>query len=192
MKEKELDSLKNVLDMKEKEKELDSLKNEDYVKYFNKEIRDNWWKQDREVKKNILAAIRVMVLVHKDLIENNLKTTYIKKLAGNYNAINCKLSTNERLKDKSKKTTRDHIIGVALIGDTVWDSIKEKSLNKDNINDWTYNNLFLWGGVDMKRYEHNKNYIERDPKHDLMDKISFNHYLKLQDEIIEKIKKRIT
>lgn len=178
--------------MKEKEKELDSLKNVDYVKYFNKEIRDEWWKQDTEVKKNLLAAIPVMIKTQKYLIKNNLKPLYIKKLAGNYNAIDCRLKTNERLKGKSKNTTRDHIIGVALIGDTVWDSIKEESLNMDNHKDWIYDNLFLWGGVDMKRYEHNKNCIERgNPKHDLMYKTSFNHYLKLKDEIIEKIKKEL-
>ena len=174
-----------------KQKELKGLKNTDYVKYFNKKIRDNWWKQDTEVKKNIIAAIYVLVLTQKDLIENNSKTTYIKKLAGNYNAIDCKLKTNERLKGVSKNTTRDHIIGVALIGDTVWDSIKEESLNRDNYKDWIYDNLFLWGGVDMKRYEHDKKYIERDPKHGLMYKTSFNHYLKLKDEIIEKIKKEL-
>ena len=175
--------------MKEKEKELDSLKNVDYVKYFNKEIRDEWWKQDMEVKKNLLAAIPVMIKTQKYLIKNNLKPLYIKKLAGNYNAIDCRLKTNERLKGKSKNTTRDHIIGVALIGDTVWDSIKEESLNMDNHKDWIYDNLFLWGGVDMKRHEHDKKYIERDPKHGLMYKTSFNHYLKLKDEVIEQIKK---
>ena len=189
MKEKGLDSLKNVLDMKEKEKELDSLKNVDYVKYFNKEIRDDWWEKDTAVKENIIAAILVLVLTQKDLIENNLKATYIKKLAGNYNAINCELKSNERLRFDSENVTRDHIIGVALIGDTVWDSIKEGSLNIHNYKDWIYDNLFLWGGVDMKRHEHVKKYIERDPKHGLMYKTSFNHYLKLKDEIIEQIKK---
>ena len=51
-----------------KEKGLDSLKNVDYVKYFNKEIRDDWWEENTAVKKNIIAAIFVLVLTQKDLI----------------------------------------------------------------------------------------------------------------------------
>ena len=121
------------------------------------------------------------------LIKNDLKTLYIEKLAGNYNAINCKISTNERLKPNSKSSTRDHIIGVALIGNTVWESIKEGSLTINNHKNWIYKNLFLWGGIDMTRNQHKKQ-VEVNSKYELVDKTSFNHYkLILKEEIVKKL-----
>ena len=179
--------------MKKKE-ELKSLENVDYVKYFNKVVRNEWWDNNSEVKRNLLSSIPVLILTQKYLIEKDLKTLYIKKLAGNYNAINCKLSTNERLKPK-KSSTRDHIIGVALIGNTVWESIKEGSLTINNQTKWIYKNLFLWGGINMTRNQH-KNEVDVNSKDDLMYKTSFNHYgfvngtrvSDLKEEITKKIK----
>lgn len=172
---------------KEKEKELKSLKNLDYVKYFNEVIRDEWWDKNSEVKRNLLSSIPVLISTQVYLIKNGLKTNYVKKLAGNYNTINCKISTNERLEKKPKSPTRDHIIGVAAIGNTVWDSIKERSLTINNHTKWIYENLFLWGGIDMTSGQH-KDDVEIDPEHDLMYKTSFNHYDPiLKKEIIRKL-----
>lgn len=170
-----------------KQKELKGLKNIDYVKYFNEVVRDEWWDKNSEVKRNLFSSITVMILTQDYLIKNDLKTLYIEKLAGNYNAINCKISTNERLKPNSKSSTRDHIIGVALIGNTVWESIKEGSLTINNHKNWIYKNLFLWGGIDMTRNQHKKQ-VEVNSKYELVDKTSFNHYkLILKEEIVKKL-----
>jgi hypothetical protein len=162
-------------------KELNSLKNEVYVKYFNEQIRDEWWnkKKPYAAKENLLASIPVLIKTQEYLIKKKLKTTYVKKLAGNYNYINCHLKTCLKAK------TNDHIVGVKRIGNIVWDSIEEKSLTLKNHKEWIYDNLFLWGKVQMTGDQHKK--VEVNPDH-LKDNLRFKHYPRnLQKEIMKQL-----
>ncbi|MDC1459920.1 hypothetical protein N8304_00035 [Flavobacteriaceae bacterium] len=171
----------------ETKKMLESLKSEYYVKYFNQFIRKDWWDRTsgNEAKHNLLAAIPVLIITQDYLIDNNLKSLYVQKLAGNYNYIPCQLKTNS-----TKTPTQDHIVGVKRIGDIVWDSIKEKSLKIDNHKDWIYDNLFLWGRVDMTRDEH-KYKVAHHPS-TLLKNLNFNHYKNpLKKVIIRKIKQKL-
>lgn len=173
--------------MKKTEKMLKSLKNVYYVKYFNQIIRKDWWDRTSRnaAKHNLLAAIPVLIITQDYLIDNNLKSLYVKKLAGNYNYIPCQLKTN------SKNTpTKDHIVGVKRLGDIVWDSIKEESLRIDNHKDWIYDNLFLWGRVDMTPDEHKHEVAHHPPT--LLENLMFNHYKNpLKKVIIGKIKQKL-
>jgi hypothetical protein len=168
--------MEHMKHMKQK-KELDDCNTSKFVRYFNKTIRDNWRKDQkknsRKALENILSAVYATIILHPhftcDKQPKGLRSTYIKKLTGNYNYINCKIKIGININD----TTKDKIIGTAKIGEIVWESIKEGSLRKDNLEEWLNDHLWLWGFVMMGSTQHNN--VVRN-KHTLIQKVNFKHY----------------
>ena len=96
------------------------------------------------------------------------------------NGVYSNLRTKETLRKTNKEITFDHVVGTTLCGETVRVIIEKEQFNHGFlINNWLFDNLYLWGTIKVSKEEHKKNTILRN-KHSLEEKIHLKHYVNLQ------------
>ena len=84
--------------------------------------------------------------------------------------------------------TFDHVIGATLCGEVVKEVIQTSNYNHSYlINNWLFDNLYLWGTIKVTKKQHNKNNILRN-KNSLTEKNNLDHYknITINDLITDK------
>jgi hypothetical protein len=87
--------------------------------------------------------------------------------------------------------TKDHIIGVTLVGwlihNIIQDMLKDNIVVEDIVNymvdEWLPDNLFLWAEANLTTKEHKSENLKRD-NHTLQEKINLEHYTEAGVELI--------
>ena len=95
-----------------------------------------------------------------------------------------RLKTKEVMPNVS--TSKDHVIGTTLCGEIVEDLLEKNDYDfKYLIDNWLYDNLYLWGTIMVTKEQHKAKNILRNTN-SLEEKIMLKHYknINLEDLII--------
>lgn len=157
---------------------------------FNTRARTSAWEKDREkFINNFKYALEVLNRIDKYYIPNNLlpPNTLEQRIyrldigyygIGKPGGIPSKIVSSQAAKLSSKDCVNDHVIGATAIGEYVHLELRKSNYNINwMVNEWLYENLFLWGTVKVTRQEHKSNNIIRDITiSSLGEKLNFTHY----------------
>ena len=82
---------------------------------------------------------------------------------------------------KGVKTTHDHLLGAVKIGEKVHSEFEKNDFDIDYmVNEWLYENLWLWMTIKVTKEEHRKDNILRN-EHTIEDKLLLKHYKKVSN-----------
>ena len=152
-----------------------------FVKEFNKRRRDIIWeKKEYDIK--FIFREKLEVLEFKDNRNHGKQGMKSFEQVGiGYNGLGTTfmsgIQSEASVGLSSKMTVNDHIIGTLLIGKHVHYILKKSNYNIDwMVNDWLYDNLFLWAKIKVTKEEHQKDNILRNSKHTIEQKLNLEHY----------------
>jgi|TARA_B100001964_G_scaffold232868_1_gene289327 hypothetical protein len=167
-----------------------------FKELFNIHKKDNLIKL---YKIRIISNFRSAVLQLKaiidddyDICNNQLKgwtrLTMGYRGIGFNNGVYSNLKTKQTVNKNNKEITFDHVIGATLCGEVVKEVIQTSNYNHSYlINNWLFDNLYLWGTIKVTKKQHNKNNILRN-KNSLTEKNNLDHYknITINDLITDK------
>ena len=169
--------------MRKVSKQVNYHKVDDIVDFFNKNKRERLWnlKQDewKEAFKFQLLLLETY-LVHG--ASDKMMKSFMYRLALGYfgiqsqSGISSGIISSATIGIPSKETTGDHIFGAVEIGKTVRDEFEKNDRNINYmVDEWLYENLYLWMTIKVSRKEHNaKNIIKNG--HTIEEKRRMMHY----------------
>ena len=159
-----------------------------FIELFNAQKKDELIKfhKDRIVS-NFRSAVLQLQAIQNDengICENQLRgwlrLTMGYRGIGFNNGVYSNLRTKQTQRKTNREITFDHVVGTTLCGETVKVIIEKERYNFTFlINNWLFDNLYLWGTIKVSKEEHKKNTILRN-KHSLEEKIHLKHYVNLQ------------
>ena len=155
-----------------------------FKEQFNQNIKDFYWKKRKEkIVKNFYSACMQFKAIMED--ENGIceyqltgwrKNTMGYRGIGHSSGLYSKLRSKSTLELSNTDCVFDHVVGATLCGATVEEKIKEVNYNIQKlIDEWIFDNLYLWGTIKVSKIEHKKDNILRN-KNTLDQKINFEHY----------------
>jgi len=133
----------------------------------------NWFKQN------------LYLLKYIDDNPNLFNEEYLKqfkRLMVGYLGIGCQKGFSAGLKSvaaciKGTPTTPDHWAGMTAVGDLVNQEYKKTGYDVDQmVNEWLYENLYLWGTIEVAQWEHHKDNIIQN-QHSIEEKNELKHYI---------------
>ncbi len=163
---------------------------------FNKRAREeNWDKYESKMKEMFKYTLLRLKDIDKYYIPNNLfpdnvLKTRIYRLDIGYNGVSrpngiySKIYTEKTIDLKSNQCTYDHLLGATQIGERVHKVFKENNYDCElMIDEWLYENLFLWGTIRVTKDEHKSYNILRDQNLSIEEKLEFKHYKKVSPRL---------
>lgn len=166
------------------------MSNINLIEYFNKNRRDVYWKKNEsEYKINFRIQLNNLKvnLSDKNIPKKNIEKS-IFRLGIGYSGIGTQNGLSSGIKSKNTlkpnvKTTHDHLIGAKQIGEIVHKEFEKHNYDIDSmVNEWLYENLWLWMTIKVTSEEHNKNNILRDMT-DIEQKLNLSHYVNVSELI---------
>ena len=157
------------------------------VKYFNDNTRDELWDEYGESYKRWFGRqIRTLKNdVDSGANEKELSQfTYRLALGyfgvGKQGGLTSGLVTEDAML-KGVKTTADHLLGTTQIGKHIHEECEKYNWDFDYmVNEWLYENLWLWMTIKVTTEEHRKDNIIRN-EHSIEDKLLLKHYKKVSN-----------
>ena len=170
--------------------------NINFKKEFNNRVRDEVWiKHHQSFTKYFFYALTRLKQIDNYYIPNNLLPpnvleSRIYRLELGYHGIGkpggipSKIMSKESSLLKAKDCVNDHVLGATETGKYIHDMFKKQNYKIDwMVNNWLFENLYLWGTVRVTREEHNPKNILRNSKHEIEDKSNFEHYVNVSQLI---------
>ncbi len=155
-----------------------------FKEQFNQNIKDYYWKNKRNlISQNFYSASHQFKAIMDDAngpceyqLKGWRKNTMGYRGVGHSSGLYSKLRSKSSINLSVKEYVFDHVVGATLCGKTVEDKIKETDYQiKYLIDNWLFDNLYLWGTIKVSKIEHKKDNILRN-KNTLSEKINFEHY----------------
>ena len=135
-------------------------------------------------------AAKQLKVIKTDPDAHKISLTGWRRLTMGYRGIGFCGGIPPRLKTKevmpNVSTSNDHVIGTTLCGEIVEDLLEKNDYDfKYLIDNWLYDNLYLWGTIKVTKAQHHKDNILRNAN-TLEEKIMLKHYknIDLEDLII--------
>lgn len=161
----------------------------DIIKYFNENKRDKYWSAygenfkrwfSRQLKHLLLDIQEGATILE---MNNFMYRNCLGYLGiGRQNGLVSGLRSVES-KTKNIKRTDDHVFGVVEIGMQIHKSFEESNFNIDYmVNEWLYENLYLWMTIKVTKSEHKKDSIIQNI-HTLEEKKQLKHYVNVSEII---------
>lgn len=160
------------------------------IDYFNTQKRDLFWdknKDDYKINFRIQLNSLKINLQDPNIPQKNIEKS-IYRLGIGYSGIGTQNGLTSGIKSKNTllpnvKSTHDHLIGAKQIGEIVHKEFEKHNYDIDfMVDEWLYNNLWLWMTIKVTYEEHNKNNILRD-KTDIEEKLNLSHYVNVSELI---------
>jgi hypothetical protein len=159
----------------------------DLVKYFNDNTRDKLWKKNGESYKRWFGLGLTMT---KSAIEFGANEKELNQLVyrlvlgyfgvGRQAGLTSGL-VSEDANDKGIKKTADHLLGTTQIGKFIHEEFEKNNWDINYmVNEWLYENLWLWQTIKVTTEEHKKDNIIRN-EHSIKDKLLLKHYKKVSN-----------
>lgn len=157
------------------------------IDYFNKNKRDLYWSANSdEYKKWFKRQLKHLIVeIEEGSTEKELNSfTYrlglgywgIGKQSGLFSGIKTEESTTQSY-------TYDHVFGTVEIGKHIHQEFEKNNFDIDfMVDEWLYNNLWLWMTIKVSKKEHNKENIGRN-SHTLEQKKLLEHYINVSNLI---------
>ena len=163
-----------------------------YKTIFDKALPHNFKSRNKKKMEGIFEdAVHILKAIHS--IPKGCEITTIKgwrRLTMGYRGIGfCDgIKPFHRTKEviPGIKISNDHVIGTTLCGEIIEDLIVKENYNfKYLIDNWLYDNLYLWGRIKVTKDQHHKDNILRNVG-TLEEKIMLKHYknINLEDLIV--------
>ena len=126
--------------------------------------------------KSVVTLPKHNEVVYKGLLKNTIGYRGVGKQSGIFSGYCSLKAFNGKGNGKIKKT-QDHVIGATMTGELVLEECKKADWNIDSLIEqgWLHENLYLWGTIQVTKFEHNSNNILRN-KNKLSEKIILEHY----------------
>lgn len=159
------------------------------VEYFNKNNREKYWSKNEEKYKRWFKKQlkHLLVEIEEESTEKEL-ASFMWRLGLGYWGVGTQKGIPSGIYTESckntKKCTEDHVFGVVEIGKYVHKKFKESDYNIDYmVNEWLYDNLYLWMTIKVSKEEHKKDNIIRND-HTIEEKKEFKHYKNVSSFIL--------
>ncbi len=157
------------------------------IEYFNNKTRDKYWSSNGDdYKKWFKRQLKHLLLdIESGCSEKELNSFTYRLLLGYYgvgkqSGIPSGIKT---LDSCSNDNTGDHVFGVVEIGKYIHQEFENCGYDLDYmVNEWLYENLWLWMTIKVSKEEHKKENIERN-LHNLEEKKELKHYKKVSELI---------
>ena len=155
-----------------------------FAELFNTYKKDELIKlhKDRIVSNFRSAVLQLQAIQNDDCgvcgnqLRGWLRLTMGYRGIGFNNGVYSNLRTKQTLNKTNKELTFDHVVGTTLFGKTVKKIIEQYNFDITYLlNNWLFDNLFLWGTLKVTKEQHNKDNILRN-KNLLLEKLSLDHY----------------
>lgn len=154
------------------------------IEYFNKNNRVKYWsKNQQEYKRWFNRQLKHLLLdIEEGATEKELNAFMYRLGIGNYalgkqGGIPSGVRTEASVGLSTNKLTNDHVFGTVEIGKYVHQEFKKYNYDIDYmVNEWLYDNLWLWITIKVARTEHKVENISRN-ENTIEDKKEFKHYL---------------
>jgi hypothetical protein len=178
--------------MKNNKKKVSYRKVDDIVNYFNSYKRDKIWKLK---KVELQEAFKFQLLLLETYLlhgaSEKLMQSFMYRLALGYYGIQSQSGISSGIVSlatiglPAKETTGDHVFGAVEIGKTIRDAYEVNNRNIDfMVNEWLYDNLYLWLTIKVSRVEHNSKNIIKN-RNSIQEKRKMLHY-KSVSELVAK------
>ncbi len=160
----------------------------DIIKQFNKNKRTELWtKNGDHYKKWFRRALMQLKLdIELGLSDKDL-ALYTYRLSIGYwgigkgNGIPSGLRSSASIGLKSDKTTNDHLFGVVEVGRHIHSEFRKMNWDIERmVDEWLYDNLWLWITIKVTKEEHKSKNISRN-KHSLDEKLKLIHYINVSE-----------
>jgi len=86
------------------------------------------------------------------------------------------ITSIKALSKESVKTTNDHVIGAQSIGKKVHEVFEAYGFDEDKMENWLYENLWMWMTIRLTQEEHKSSNISRTIT-DIEEKKMLRHYI---------------
>ncbi len=159
------------------------------VEYFNKNKREKYWSKNSSDYKcwfeKMLNHLLIEIKFNSSEKEMN---SFIYRLGLGYWGIGVQYGLSSGIKTQdsvTKPNTKDHVFGTVEIGKFIHSEFEKNSFDIDYmVNEWLYENLWLWMTIKVSKEEHKKENIERN-SHTLNEKKELRHYKNISDLIFK-------
>jgi hypothetical protein len=157
----------------------------DLVKYFNDNTRDKLWKKNGEDYERWFGRqIRTLKNDVESGSNDKELSQFTYRLAlgyygiGRQGGLTSGLVTEDAMVNGVKKTA-DHLLGTTQIGKYIHEECEKYNWDFDYmVNEWLYENLWLWMTIKVTTQEHKSDNIIRN-EHTIEDKLLLKHYKKV-------------
>ena len=157
-----------------------------FKELFNEKRRDVIWKRKETIKTTFKEALEVLEFKDKKGHSPKSIGTFEQVEIG-YNGLGTQFLSGVQSKASigldAKKTVADHLIGTKLIGKHVHEVLKKSNYKIDwMVDEWLYENLYLWAKIKITKEEHHKDNVLRN-KNTLKEKLNLEHYKQVSELI---------
>lgn len=155
----------------------------DPVEVFNEHRRDFYWKEkekEDEFKRNFRFALLMYDVALNVLPQNEMRRRIYRHAIG-YNGTRAsglwsKIYSKNTIDKNSSECTLNHLFGPTEVGEYVIKEYIKSGHDKEYmVNEWLYENLYLWMTVKVTRQEQSKDSIIQD-EHTIEEKRNWKHY----------------
>lgn len=154
----------------------------DFKRTFNEKRRDIIWNKRGNKIKTIFRE-NLEILKFKDDRKHSDKSIRLFEQVGiGYDGLGTQfvsgIKSEASIGLSSKDTVNDHLIGTKKIGKIVHDELKKSNYDIDlMVEEWLFENLFLWATIKVTKTEHHKDNILRSSSHTTAQKLNLEHYI---------------
>jgi hypothetical protein len=153
------------------------------LEYFISNKKESLWEKNKEHwKKSFKSQLQLLKLYLDNNVEEKMMRSFMYRLAIGYwgigvqNGIRSGVVSAATIGLDPSLTTDDHVFGVVEIGKTVHDAFVASRYDIDfMVNEWLYNNIWLWISIRVTRQEHNPSNIIKHG-HTIEEKKCLLHY----------------
>lgn len=162
------------------------------IEFFNTNIKNKYWSSNKDLyKKWFKKQLKhLLIEIEDNTNEEDLKA-FMYRLGLGYWGIGKQNGISSGLRTKQSyfgKTIKDHVFGTVEIGKYIHQEFEKH--NRDinyMVEEWLYENLWLWITIKVSKNEHKKENIERN-LHTIEEKKELKHY-KNVSELVEDTRK---
>ena len=155
------------------------------IEYFKENNRILYWQRNQEsYKKWFKKQLKHLLLEIEEGSTDKELNSFMYRLGLGYYGIGKQSGIPSGIiTEDSKKnpSTDDHVFGVVEIGKYIHQEFEKSNYDLNYmVNEWLYENLWLWMTIKVSKIEHKKENIIRNG-HTIEDKKLFKHYKKVSN-----------
>ena len=153
------------------------------IEFFNKNNRISYWTKNQvSYKRWFKKQLKHLLLEIEEGSAEKELNSFMYRLGLGYYGIGKQSGIPSGIMTEDSKinnNTDDHVFGVVEIGKYIHQEFEKYGFNLDYmVNEWLYENLWLWMTIKVSKIEHKKENIIRNG-HSIEDKKNFKHYKKV-------------
>lgn len=157
------------------------------IEYFNLNSRGKHWsKNENTYKRWFRKQLKHLLVEIEDESTERELASFMWRLGLGYWGIGRQSGLVSGIKTKDSLTnsyTNDHVFGTVEIGKYIHREFKKNNFDIDYmVNQWLYDNLWLWMTIKVSKKEHKKDNIQRN-SHSLDEKKDLKHYKNVSELI---------